>query len=312
MGSMHAGSKLVLKVSEFNPIFNMHNSAYNTVPVNNEQISIFSRLKEDIDRLETKTDQHSHTEQTLLYALSPLPPIRRIESLPDSLEENNYPRAGLLVGMAAANFPGDLREIGLAVKEAKNVFKEGLKGLKSNPYQHEMSFFKYTLLNSLSEKIKFLEKADITLFDTKFGEFLQNKLNLGIDYSDIGTVKGAYAKETLIGYKYTGNLAQRTIARTLHRIPVIGLVASTVLEIPALIRSITKTEGNALDKVKAFGKQLIKSAGYVGFTTAAISIMGAITFPCSALLALIGMAIGSVIGLEASKRLNKMVDEFSL
>ena len=72
-------SKLVLRISEFNPAFNMQDRKYNPVLNNNEQDSIFNRLKEDIDRLETKTNETSkqhYTEQTLLYALSPLPPVR--------------------------------------------------------------------------------------------------------------------------------------------------------------------------------------------------------------------------------------------
>jgi len=36
MGSMHAGSNLVLRIVEFNPVIAMQNSNYNAVPVNNE------------------------------------------------------------------------------------------------------------------------------------------------------------------------------------------------------------------------------------------------------------------------------------
>ncbi|OGI00681.1 MAG: hypothetical protein A2Y25_10470 [Candidatus Melainabacteria bacterium GWF2_37_15] len=295
---MHAGSNLALSVSEFNPIFNMQNSKYNAVQVNNENDSVFNRLKEDIDRLETKANKHSQIEQTTLNALSPLPTIRRIQSLPDSLEENNYPRAGLLLGLAAANFPGDLREIGLALK---NPFEK-------RPYQHEMSFFKLTLLDKLPKKYPWLGKMDKTFFSSGAGKFLRNKLNIGIDLFDIGNIEDTCTKTNLKAYKYTGNFLQRTLGRAMHRIPVIGLFASTALEIPGLIKSLTKTEGSVTEKSKAFGKQLVKSAGYVGFTTAAISIAGAITFPYSALLSLVGMAIGSTIGLMASKHLNKLVD----
>ena len=82
---MLAGSNLALRVTEFNPIITMQNGNYKAVPVNNENDSIFNRLKEDIDKFDRKTNPHSHTEQTLLYALSPLPPARRIGSLPDSI-----------------------------------------------------------------------------------------------------------------------------------------------------------------------------------------------------------------------------------
>ena len=311
---MHAGSSLALRVSEFNPGYIMQNSTYNTVPVNNEQDTIFNRLKEDIDRLETKTNRHSQINQTTLNALSPLPTVRRIQSLPDTLEENNYPRAGLLVGLAAANFPADLKEMSFAGEEIKNIFtakniKEAFKGLKGRPYQHEMSFFRDTILNKLPAKNAWLANADKTLFSTRFGEFLQDKFKLGVDCSDIGETTDKLTGKKIIGFKFTGNAAQKTLARALHRIPVIGLITTSALELPALIKAISKTEGNTLDKGKAFSKQLIKSAGYIGFTTAAISIAGAITFPYSAVLSLAGMAIGSTIGLMASKELNKLVDK---
>lgn len=300
---------MVLRIAEFNPVYNAQVSNYKTAPVNNEQNSIFNRLKEDIDKLETSTNQ-----QTFLNVLSPIPTARRIQSLPDTLEENNYPRASLLLGLAAANFPADLKEMSFAGEELKNIFtanslKDGIKGLKGRPYQHEMSFFKDTFLNKLPVKYPWLEKMDNTLFNTRFGEFLQNKFKLSVDWSDVGQIEDKLTKKMILGYKFTGNYAQKTLAQALNRIPVIGLIASTVLELPALIKSATKTDGNIFDKGKAFTKQLIKSAGYIGFTTAAISVLGAITFPTSAVLGLVGMAVGSTIGLMASKELNKLVDK---
>ena len=113
----------------------------------------------------------------------------------------------------------------------------------------------------------------------------------------------------MTGYKYTGNIFQQTAARSLHRIPVIGVALSTALELPALYNSIAKTKGSLLDKTKAFRKQLIKSAGYVGFSTAGIAIAGAILYPHSAILGLVGMAVGSTVALIASKALNKQVDK---
>jgi len=74
---------------------------------------LFKKLNTDIDRLDKTASSHTFA-QNALYALSALPPARRICSLPDSLDDKNYARAGLLVGMAAANFPRDLREMGLA------------------------------------------------------------------------------------------------------------------------------------------------------------------------------------------------------
>lgn len=307
MGSMHAGSNLALRVAEFNSIFNMPSSNYKAAPVNNEQNSVFNRLKEDIDRLETRTNQtkeHSHTDQALLYALSPLPPARRIGSLPDTMEEKNYPRAGLLLGMAAANFPGDLREMELAFKEGKNIFKKGLSAIEYNG-QHQSRFFKNTFLEFLPEKYPWLMKIDKTLYGTKCGKFLRNLLKIEVDPSSIKSL----GTKSLSGFEFSGNYFQRLAGRSLMRIPVLGLAASVVLETPAIIKSVTNTKGNILDKGKALGTQLIKSAGYIGFVNTAIAIGGATLLPCGYIAALVGMGIGSSLGLMASKTLNEKIDK---
>nr|BDD46495.1 hypothetical protein 3 [bacterium] len=298
-----------LEIAQFNTEFRKQDRRQNSVFIKNErrsgvdrrENSIFSRLKNDVNKLDT-------IEKTL-YTLSPLPPARRVCSMPEAIKEDNNSRALGLMGLAALNFPSDLKEIGIAAQEIKNVFKQGVKGFSGNPYQHEISFFKDTLLDKLPDKYKWLDKADKTLFYTKFGESFQKKFKLNIDWSDVGYTKSSLLNKEVVGYKFTGNYAQKTLARALHRIPVIGLLISSAFEIPTLIKSVVKTNGTILDKAKAFGKQLIKSAGYIGFTTAAISAIGAITFPISAVLGLTGMAVGSMIGLQASNKLNKWIDK---
>jgi len=290
---------LALRVAEFNSIFNTPSSNYKAAPAYNEQNPVFNRLKEDIDRLETRANQtkeHSNTDQALLYALSPLPPARRIGSLPDTMEEKNYPRAGLLLGMAAANFPSDLREIGIAIK---NPFQ-------NNPFQHELSFFRGTFLKKLFEN-PFVQKIDKTLFSTKFGEKIMDVLKVEIE--DFKAVKGPTSITTLNSYKFAGSGIKKLIGNSLLRIPILGIACTSILEMPAIIKSVTKTNGTVLDKGKSLGKQLIKSAGYIGLSTVAIALGGALLFPHGAVLGLIGMGIGSSIALIASKALNKQVDK---
>jgi len=264
---------------------------------------LFKKLNLKIDRLDKTASHHSFAQNTL-YALSPLPPARRICSLPDSLDDKNYARAGLLVGMAAANFPGDLREMGLAFREGKNIFKEGLSGINYQG-QHESRFFKGTFLEDITEKSNWLKKNDKTLYNSNFGKFVRSKCNINIDLNSITSIEGT----SLSKVKFTGNYAQKLLGRSLYRIPVLGLFASAALEVPAVIRSYTKTKGSVPDKSKALGKQVIKSAGYVGIVNATIALAGAALIPYGYIAALVGMGIGSSVGLVISKSFNKKVDE---
>ena len=265
----------------------------NRIGVERRNRNVFDKLQNDIDKLDSKT------VKTVLTVLSPVPTLRRVNSVPDALEEKNYSRVAGLIGLAAANLPRDIEELGRAMKN----------GLAKNPYQHEFSFFKGTCLEILPEKFKCLKNLDKSLFNTKSGEFLQKTCKIGVDFSDMGTVKSFGSNSEISGYKYTGNLAQKTAGKALHRIPAIGVYLAALFEIPALVKSV-KTEGTVLDKAKAFGKQLIKSAGYIGLTTAGIALGGALLFPQGAVLGLIGMGIGSAIALTASKEINKNIDKW--
>ncbi len=304
-----------IQITQFNTDYRVRDRRQNTVPVAYERrvnpdrrasapAFGLNKLKEDVDRFDRKV------QQTLLHAMSPIPTARRLSSLPDSIEEDNLARAGLLLGMAAANFPGDFREMRKGGEEFLKILDQGLKdGITKNPYQYEMSFFKGTFLEPVTRKFTWLKRLDKTLLNTGFGEFLQKTFNMGVDFDDMDLVKTTSSKIAMDGYKYTGNIFQQTAARSLHRIPVIGLFASAAIEIPALYKSVTETKGTIFDKAKAFGKQLIKSAGFVGLSTAGIAIGGALLFPYSAILGLVGMGIGSVAALLVSNALNKQVDK---
>jgi len=264
---------------------------------------LFKKLNTEIDRLDKTASHHSFAQNTL-YALSPLPPARRICSLPDSLDDKNYARAGLLVGMAAANFPGDMREMGLAFREGKNIFKEGLSGINYQG-QHESMFFKGTFLEKFAKNSNWIKKNDRTLYKTAFGKFVRSKCNINIDLDSITSIE----EKSISKFKFTGNYAQKLLGRSLLRVPVLGLFASAALEVPAVIKSYTETKGSVLDKSKALGKQVVKAAGYVGIVNATIALSGAALIPYGYIAALVGMGVGSSVGLVISKSFNKKVDE---
>lgn len=305
---------MALRVEEYYPNRGMPavaqsgtlNAAFGTIT---DDLNPFKKLGNDVDRLDTA--------QKALYVGGVLPPLRRIGSLPDSIKDDNWTRAALLTSMAAANLPGDLREIMRAKGEFLNLFKGVLPSAKNYKGQHAMNVLDGTFLEPLT-RFKWLSDIDKPLYDTKLGAFLQKHLNIRFNPNNIEDIKipglkmkgKQIIKDRIVaGIHFEGNYAQRLAGKSLLRISVLGLIMSGLLEMPALVKSITKTKGDISDKSKAFGKQLIKSAGYVGLVTLGIVLTGGM-FGTTALGSLAGMAVGSALGLMASNGLNKKVDKF--
>ena len=294
----------------------------------NKSIEFFKsakKLQDDVDRFDLKSKENIDASRKALYALSPLPPLRRISSLPDSIENDNLPRAAGLLGLAAANFSGDMREIGKASTELFG--KKSISKVITNPnniYQHPLSFFRGTFLEFLPDKFNWLNKIDKTLYDviyetkfsnTRFGNVLKKFLNVNIkDFRPINKDEfnflNIFKKTKVINPEATYITAYKSslTGRVLLRIPVIGLAAMSLLEMPAIIKS-AKTGETKNEKAKSFIKQICKSAGYVALVTAGIAVAGAAFVTAGTAASLIGMAIGSTIGIIASKTLNKQIDK---
>jgi len=272
--------------------------------------SVFKKFKNDINNLDTKA------VKTTLNVLSPVPTFRRVNSLPDELESNNKSRAFGLATLAAANIPGDMRELGLAIREGKDR-------LAGNPFvyrgQHSSAFLKNTFLkesqlNKLFQKAPWLEKLDKSLSETKSGKFLAKTLGVKVaplSEGGMGAIDGLASDKSYIRtFKFTGNSFQKVAGRTLLRIPVLGLVLSSLFEVPALIKS-TQTEGSVKNKAKSFAKQLGKSVSHIALVNGSIAVAGALLFPHGYIAALGAMAIGSFIGLAASKKLSQKIDNIT-
>ncbi len=319
-----------LQIAQFNPEYRSWDRRQNSAPIaqerrlntdrrnksaftstNGNQESFFNKLKNSVDNLDKQT---SGKQQALLYALSPIPTARRISSLPDTLEDKNHSRAGLLLGMAAANFPGDLTHLSRAAGELKNIYKEGFKSISKNEVQRQLAFVEGTLFEKLLYKINSpllqtsIENIDKTLYDTKFGVLIKKVFK--VKEKSFAQIKGVgFAASEQDGLIFSGNYFKKLIGKSLLRVSVLGLITSAILEVPAVVNSATKTKGSILDKFKAFGIQLLKSVGYIGIVSAGIATAGAILNPYGAIAGLVGMAIGSFIGLSVSKELNKQIDK---
>ncbi len=273
--------------------------------IKNADNTVFNKFKSDVNNLDLKA------VKTALNILSPVPTLRRINSLPDEFEKGNYSRVAGIAGLAVANIPRDGTELLNGIKEGKNIFKNGLNAVKYEG-QHKFHFFKGTFLEWLPEKFKWLDKIDKSLYETKFGKFLTNKFNIKPITNSNNLMDDLYntaSSNMAGGYKFSGNYSQKLAGRTLLRMSPLGLGISFLFEIPAIIKSAQK-EDNILDKTKSIANQLCKSAGRVGAVNTAIAIGGAILVPYGTIASLVGMAVGSYVGLKAADFTDKQADKF--
>ena len=129
---------------------------------------------DSFDRIPKKN--YSATKQAFGTLGLVLPTARRVSSVPDSIEVGDNTRAAGMIGLAAANFPCDLREMRGGYKDLKNIYT-GTQGAM-NGLQHPVSFFRGTCLNWLTEKFPILNKMDKTLYETDFGRSVYKKLGV--------------------------------------------------------------------------------------------------------------------------------------
>ncbi|NLF84367.1 MAG: hypothetical protein GX568_10385, partial [Candidatus Gastranaerophilales bacterium] len=253
------------------------------------------------------------TVQNTLYALGFVPTARRVQSLPDSVKDDNWARVAMLLGMAAINFPRDVEELRRGLGEGVSIYKNGLKKTEFVNAQRPFHMLSGTFVEKLTKKYpKFrktydkLDKFDKVLYDTKFGKLVKKIFGLkppetvSVNASGFGTVAEN-------GYKFRQGYFRNVIGKSLFRISRLGLLTTTLFELPALIKSVT--QGDTIkERVESFGKQLLKSAGYITFVNVGTAIGGAMVGP-SVIAQLLGMGAGAGLGLMTSKALNNKIDK---
>lgn len=277
------------------------------------------QFQSSVNNLDNGALKNKEVTKAVFAALSPIVPIRRISSLPDNVEDGNYARAAGLIGLAIVNLPEDTNDLKSAWKQVRT--REIPSYYKD--YQAPFSFFRGTFLEPLVNILgKFgaqLHKLDVALFYTKFGEKLQELLN--IDMADtVGTerkVPQIYMDEAgktsmreieVEAVKLSGKTLPKLIGRAMLRIPVISVIALSALEIPAIIKSFKKN--NALENKFTTGfKQIIKSITYVISMISGIALIGALFAKKGPAYSVLGMGAGSVISAFTSKQVVKIIDK---
>lgn len=243
-----------------------------------------------------------------------LPMYGRINSIPDKLENKDYTPAMGLVSLAVLNGPEDLRDVFSAYKQIKNKFPKPVtfhSGYDNKIAQHPFSFFRGTILNDyLNPSSKecpnpkaaaWLIKQDKTLWDTKFGEWIQKKLDIkkGDMLTDIEQIDSTpkLKKKVYANIFKTNNPFKDILARAMTRTPVLGVAAMGGIEAAHVAHEVKNG--------KNFFEEAGKSAVTLATTLGATGILGAIGAkhlgPTGSLL---GIGLGAITGAIVNKTID--------
>ena len=235
-----------------------------------------------------------------------IPFYGKVNEISDKLAEKDYTPAMGLVSLAILNGPEELNDVFSAYDQIRKGFPKPVtfhEGYDNKIAQHPFSFFRGTILheymNPLSPKCPhpklaaWLIKQDKTLWDTKLGNWIQDKFSImtdkiktniqDIDYST-NNKKMVYAK----AFK-TNNPFLDITARALTRTSKLGAMALGGIEAAHVAHEVSN--GNN------FFEEAGKSAVTLGTTLAATGVLGAIGAKhLGPTGSLVGMGLGAVVG----------------
>lgn len=263
------------------------------------------------------------------YAMEAVPTFRRLSSVSDKINDGNtYDTASALgmAGLAFINLPEDLRDTIGAAKQIKALItgKEFKAAYDYKNYQHPFSFFRGTLLHNTvhPEKTKLpkitekLLKADKTLDDTKFGNWLMDLMKVeenDIIPTKIKDIQYTKAKPSFIeasSFKGEGKFAKfgELTARAMKRTTLLGLVALSALELPKIIEEFN-TGNTTGEKARNGAKQTLKAGINVASLTVGIGYLGALgSKRFGSVGSIVGMGLGAVLGSFASQKMQNSLD----
>jgi len=223
-----------------------------------------------------------------------------------------------LAAITAINIPEDTRDLKSAAKQL--LTKEYAEHYKVA--QVPFSFFRGTFLEPLVNKLgKFgvkLHEWDVPLYETKIGEFFENKLGFEVE-SFKGTKRfvpqiildeygNPFKKDIeVFAYKLEGNSFGKLVGNTLLRMPVISTCVMAGLELPSIYNAFNEPE-KTQDKVINGTAQIVKSFVNVAAISTAIGVFGALLKGKGPIGSLVGMGLGSIAGAYLSKQVAEKID----
>ncbi len=289
------------------------------------QAQQYPQIRRDYKDVKKHVDKVDDTDKGLFYALESLPPVRRLSSLPDKIQNGDYAPAIGLASLALINLPEDCRDIKASGKQLHSILtgKEPNLSYDYKNYQHKFSFYRGTLLKDFvnpnkannPELAKKLLKSDKTLLTTKFGEKLLKLLNVeAIDIVNTSTEDILHTKEKPIyveafkfegkgNFKAFGELTARAMTRT----TLIGTGILAVLELPKIFKAMGQGD-NISEQTGNTAKQTIKSGVNVASITAGIAYGGAIgAKKFGPTGSIVGMGLGAIFGSFTSTKIQSIL-----
>ena len=265
------------------------------------------QIQQDYEEVKGRVDK----ENKLPSVFDVIPTFRRIEKVPDKIENSDFVPASGLVALAVLNAPEDLRDM----KSAYTQIKSKLTNKPFTPSydykiaQHPFSFFRGTLLHKFvnpktspcPKLAKWLLKNDTTLWNTKIGQMVIKKFN--IDENRIKTnIKNITHTETKPSYIIAKNFVTKSTfgeltARAMTRTTKIGTAVLGGLEAAHLVKEISDGE-NAIKSTAKSAINIVSSIAGIGYGGAiGAKYLGPVG-------SLVGMGLGAIAGNKVAKLLD--------
>ena len=265
------------------------------------------QIQQDYEEVKGSVDK----ENKLPSVFDVIPTFRRIEKVPDKIENSDFVPASGLVALAVLNAPEDWRDM----KSAYSQIKSKLTNKPFTPSydykiaQHPFSFFRGTLLHKFvnpktspcPELAKWLMKNDTTLWNTKIGQMVIKKFN--IDENRIKTnIKNITHTETKPSYIIAKNFVTKSTlgeltARAMTRTTKIGTAVLGGLEAAHLVKEISDGE-NAIKSTAKSAINFVSSIAGIGYGGAiGAKYLGPVG-------SLVGMGLGAIAGNKVAKLLD--------
>ena len=234
--------------------------------------------------------------------------------LGEEIKDKDYICAKALTSMAILNGPTDVDDLHSAWKQIKSGFKNKMPdGYDPKVAQHPFSFFRGTVLheylNPNSEKCinkdwaKYVIKNDVSLADTKFGDWVREKLGFEEDYDQ-------QIKTNINDLTHTENKPNKVVAKAFKSKNTFGDLTARALTRTSKYGAYALGGLGALHAAHEIAdgenpiKELAKTALQVGTTLAGVGYLGAIGYKhFGALGSLLGMGLGTAIGAGVPKLL---------
>lgn len=235
------------------------------------------------------------------------------------VSKKDYPGALISASQAAINFPNTIDDAIDAIDQTDKYLKsrfygENFKYTYKKAYnfknaQHPFSYFRGTLLKDLANPnsphcpskplAEWLAKNDVTLWDTKFGDYVGDKLGVEIKDKVKTNIKDISSTDTrkvnVKAYKFTSKSSLgKLTARSMTRVPVFGLVVAGALEGCQVANEVSQGE----DAVKSIGKAAVRLASSTAITAVLGAIGAAIAGPAGSV---VGICLGGLLSNEVAK-----------